>query len=516
MDDLRLSETAYLNVPERDKSPSPADSVASSISDISTLPITGRRKEHGGVTSRLLFAIAAGAIGSSFQHGYNTGVTNIPQKQIEAWINETYARRFAENPDQQTISLIFSLLASIYCVGGMVGALSTAYFATKFGRKGGLLVNNVFLVIGIILNVLAKPVGFYELLVIGRFFVGINSGMAAGLTPMYLTEISPTNLRGAVGTMYQLILVISILISNVLGFENFLGSPTLWPYLFAIPLIPMIFMFATLPLCPESPKHLLIVQGREGLAASGLSWLRGSLEIHDELEEIRQEAASMSLVPKVSFMDMWRNPIYRQPMFISVVVMLSQQFSGINAVIFYSTQIFRDAGLEGMKAIYATLGMSVINTAMTIVSLILVERAGRKTLHLGGLIGMLFTTIILCVSINNKGSSFWEFVSVIMVLTFVIMFATGPGSIPWFLVGELFGSSARGMATSIAVCVNWAANFIVTVGFLPLSNLMGAYVFLIFTVLLAIFSVYTYFKVPETKGKSAEEIAALFRQKSYQ
>ncbi|XP_053213069.1 solute carrier family 2, facilitated glucose transporter member 1-like isoform X2 [Panonychus citri] len=469
-----------------------------------------------GVTSRLMFAIAAGAIGSSFQHGYNTGVTNIPQKRIESWINSTYVGRFSEHPSLQTISLIFSFLSSIYCVGGMVGALSTAYFATKFGRKGGLLVNNIFLVIGIILNCLAKPFGYYELMIVGRFFVGINSGMAAGLAPMYLTEISPTNLRGAVGTMYQLILVISILVANVLGFESIMGSETLWPYLFAIPLIPMIFMFVTLPLCPESPKYVLIVQKREGLAASGLSWLRGTLEIHDELEEMRQEAASIALVPKVSFMDMWRNPIYRQPMFISIVVMLSQQFSGINAVIFYSTKIFQDAGLDGMKATYATLGMSVINTAMTLVSLILVERAGRRTLHLGGLIGMLFTTIILSISISNGSIAFWRFVSIVMVLAFVIMFAAGPGSIPWFLVGELFGSSARGMATSIAVCVNWSANFLVTVGFLPLSNVMGPYVFLIFTVLLGIFSVYTYFKVPETKGKSAEEIAALFRQKSYQ
>lgn len=177
----------------------------------------------------------------------------------------------------------------------------------------------------------------------------------------------------------------------------------------------------------------------------------------------------MSLVPKVTLADMWRNPLYRQPMIISIVVMLSQQFSGINAVIFYSTSIFKNAGLDEAKSTYATLGMSIVNVLMTLTSLVLVERSGRRTLHLVGLGGMAVTTVVLCICIQMKEFEFFRYLSIAAVYVFVIMFATGPGSIPWFLVGELFGSNARGIATSIAVAVNWSANFIVGLVFLPLQ-----------------------------------------------
>lgn len=187
------------------------------------------------------------------------------------------------------------------------------------------------------------------------------------------------------------------------------------------------------------------------------------------MEEMRQEAQSMSLVPKVTLADMWRNPLYRQPMIISSVVMLSQQFSGINAVIFYSTSIFENAGLDQDKSSYATVGMSMVNVLMTLLSLVLVERAGRRTLHLFGLGGMAVTTFILCIAVQMKEIIFFRYLSIAAVYIFVIMFAVGPGSIPWFLVGELFSSNARGIATSIAVGVNWSANFVVGLVFLRLQ-----------------------------------------------
>ncbi|XP_074601458.1 solute carrier family 2, facilitated glucose transporter member 1-like isoform X3 [Brevipalpus obovatus] len=468
------------------------------------------------ITSRLVFAIAAGAIGSSFQHGYNTGVLNTPQSKIESFINSTIFSRTGQSADKEYVETIFSLMTSIFCVGGMVGALCTAFVAQRFGRKGGLLLNNIFVFIGAFMMTFSKTFSSHELLVLGRFFIGINSGLAAGLAPMYLTEISPVHLRGAVGTIYQLIIVIAILIAYVLGFDSMLGTDTLWPYLFAVTLIPTIFMLSTLPFCPESPKHLLINQKREGHATSGLTWLRGTIEIHDEMEEMRQEAQSIELVPKVTLADMWRNPVYRQPLIISVMVMLSQQLSGINAVIFYSTAIFKGAGLEDSLATYATVGMSMVNVVMTVVSLVLVERFGRRTLHLFGLGGMVFTTILLTFCVQMKHILILSYLSVAMVYLFVIFFASGPGSIPWFLVGELFGSNARGLATSIAVAVNWGANFMVGLLFLPLQTHLQGYVFLVFTALLAFFWTYAYKKVPETKGRTSDEIAALFRQKSYQ
>lgn len=129
-----------------------------------------------GVTGNLVFAITAGAFGSAFQHGYNTGVTNAPQPLVEAFINDTYTERHGTSPDKDTIEFIFSLIVAVFCVGGMAGALSTAFVANRFGRKGGLLYNNVLVILATVCLGFCKMAKSYELLIVGRFLIGVNSG----------------------------------------------------------------------------------------------------------------------------------------------------------------------------------------------------------------------------------------------------------------------------------------------------------------------------------------------------
>jgi len=336
------------------------------------------------------------------------------------------------------------------------------------------------------------------------------------LAPMYLAEISPPHLRGAVGTTYQLVVTISILVAQVLGLPQMLGNAEAWPILLALTVAPAIFQLATLTVCPESPKFTLLNRGNDIQAQTALTWLRGTIEIHDEMDEMRGEYESLKSEPTVTLGDMLSNPALRSPLIISVVIMLSQQLSGINAVFFFSTSIFKSAGLSEAVALYATMTIGTINVLMTIVSLVLVERAGRKTLHMVGLGGMFIITILLtiCLALKDAGTVF-SYLSILMVIGFVVMFATGPGSIPWFLVAELFGQSARPMATSISVGINWFANFLVGLFFLPLTAILHEYTFLVFTTLLAIFFIFTWKRVPETKNKTTEEINAFFKQNSY-
>lgn len=141
--------------------------------------------------------------------------------------------------------------------------------ADRFGRKGSLLINNIFVILTVICEALAKPVSSYELLIIGRFIIGVNSGLNAGLTPMYLAEISPMHLRGAVGTVYQLVITISILLAQILGMDSLMGTDALWPWLFCLTLIPAIVQMVTLPFCPESPKFLLLGRGKDMDAQRG-------------------------------------------------------------------------------------------------------------------------------------------------------------------------------------------------------------------------------------------------------
>ncbi|XP_050536001.1 solute carrier family 2, facilitated glucose transporter member 1-like isoform X2 [Daktulosphaira vitifoliae] len=469
------------------------------------------------LNGRLLFAIIASAFGAAFQHGYNTGVVNAPQTLIEEWIKGLLSSRSNGAPvEQSQVTIIWSIAVSIYCFGGMIGGLSTGAVSERFGRKGGLLVSNVLVIIAAILQGVSKTYASYELIVVGRFLLGINSGLNAGLAPMYLAEISPMNLRGSVGTVYQLVVTISILISQILGLEYLLGTADKWPWLLSVCFIPAVFMFVTLPFCPESPKYTLINKKQDLEAQRGLQWFRATTDVHVEMQEMRAECEALKIIPRVTLKEMVMNPMLKIPLGIAVMVMLSQQLSGINAVMFFSTKIFEMAGMSVDGAKYATLGMGALNVIMTLISLVLVDMSGRKTLLLLGFSFMFIDTVLLTISLMFVKSFIWvSYLACLFVMIYVVAFAIGPGSIPWFLVSELFNSSARPLATSIAVGVNWTANFVVGLSFLPLQQLLDSNVFFIFVVLLGLFVMYVYKKVPETKNKTLEEIQMLFRQESY-
>jgi len=478
----------------------------------------GHQERNKGLNPRIAFAIAAGAVGSSFQHGYNTGVLNAPQKIMTNWVKE----KICANSTDVTVSLdecdteaeiIWAWTVAIFCIGGMMGGSMVGFISGKLGRKGGLLLNNILVALAALLMGLAKTAGSFHMLILGRLIIGINSGLNAGLAPMYLSEISPTSLRGALGTVYQLIITLSILISQILGMNNVLGTEDGWPWLLAITAVPAILQLATLPFCPESPKYLLLDKDDEMAAQSALGWLRGTIEVHDEMDEMKQEQESMKLVPKVTLKEMIINSSLRKPLIIAMMMMLAQQLSGINCAIFYSTDIFDKAGLNEQESQGATLGMGSMNVLMTVVSLILIEKAGRKTLMLVGLSAMLVMTTLLLASLLTYASvPAMSYLAIVAVILFVVGFATGPGSIPWFFVTELFAQSGRPTATSIAVTVNWSANFLVGLAFVPLQRIMGAYVFILFMVIQFCFIIYVYFAVPETKNRTIDDITAQFRK----
>lgn len=513
---------ALLKVPSRSGR---EGSVSSSISELdvpiySSENLTTRipRKEiEGGLNGKLVFAISAAALGSAFQHGYSTGVLNNPQEVLEDWMRGILLERNGTAPDKSTITLLWSIIISIYCVGGMVGGLLTGLIADKLGRKVGLLYNNALIILITICVIFAKPFNSIELIIISRFLGGVNAGLNAGVTPMYLSEISPNNLRGAIGSVYQLVITISILVSQILGIRSIFGTPDSWPILLSLVMIPCIFQFVTFPFCPESPKYLLISKGEESSARRALIWLRGTSDIQEEMDQMKSEADAMKLMPKVTVTDLIVNGALRAPLVISLMVMLAQQLSGINAVINFSTDIFKTAGLSTSAASGATMGMGLVNVIMTLVSMILIEKAGRKTLLMAGFMGMIVSTTFLTISITfAKESTVASVFCIIFVVLYMITFATGPGSIPWFLVSELFNQSARPTAASLAVFTNWFANFLVGISFLPIKEAISSNVFIIFIVIQALFLLFIYKKVPETKNKTIEEISALFRQKSYE
>uniref|UniRef100_A0A3P8V0A6 Solute carrier family 2 member 1a n=2 Tax=Cynoglossus semilaevis TaxID=244447 RepID=A0A3P8V0A6_CYNSE len=462
------------------------------------------------ITPHLMLAVGTAVIGS-LQFGYNTGVINAPQSTIESFYNETWMNRFSEPISQSTLTALWSLSVAIFSVGGMFGSFSVGLFVTRFGRKNSMLMANVLVVVAAAFMGFSKLALSFEMLIIGRFVIGLYSGLSTGFVPMYVEEISPTSLRGAMGTLHQLGVVIGILLAQIFGIESIMGNASLWPLLLAFTLLPAALQCALLPICPESPRYLLIECNEESKARSILMKLRGSDDVGEDLQEMREESQQMRREKKVTIPELFRSPAYRQPLLVAVMLQLSQQLSGINAVFYYSTGIFQKAGVS--QPVYATIGTGVVNTAFTVVSLFVVERVGRRPLHLTGLMGMSVSAVCLTVAMALLDQLPWmSYLSIAAIFSFVAFFEIGPGPIPWFIIAELFSQGPRPAAIAVAGFSNWSSNFLVGMCFPYIEQLCGPYVFIIFTVLLLGFFVFTYFKVPETKGRTFDEIAAGFRQ----
>ncbi|KAL1518389.1 hypothetical protein ABEB36_002019 [Hypothenemus hampei] len=471
-----------------------------------------------GLTGFLAYAILAAVLGM-LQFGYNTGVINAPQSNIEYFMKDVYKSRQGSDLPDEYVKTLYSVVVSIFAIGGMVGGFSGGMVANRFGRKGGLLLNSILGITGGTLMWCAKVANSYEMLICGRLIIGINCGLNTSLVPMYVSEISPLNLRGGLGTVNQLAVTIGLLLSQVLGIEQILGTNEGWPLLLGLAVVPAILQLVLLPVCPESPRYLLITKQWEEESRRALRRLRASNQVEEDIDEMRAEERAQQSESSTTMMELICSPTLRQPLIIGVVLQLSQQLSGINAVFYYSTNLFESAGLTPESAKFATIGIGCIMVIMTLISIPLMDRMGRRSLLLYGLGGMFIFSIFITISFLIKEFfgyvqemiDWMSYLSVIATLFFVKFFAVGPGSIPWMITAELFSQGPRPAAMSISVLVNWMANFLVGIIFPFMKAGLDNYTFLPFSVFLALFWIFTYKKVPETKNKTFEEILALFR-----
>ncbi|RUS87727.1 hypothetical protein EGW08_004473 [Elysia chlorotica] len=461
------------------------------------------------VTGRLLLAIVGATMGS-FQFGYNLGVINAPEKLIKEFMNATTHARTGSDLHDAAQTNLWALTVAIYSAGGCLGGVSAGWWATRFGRRGGCIMNLLIGVLASVLMFASKRAESYEMIIIGRFIIGIHCGLYTGLVPLYLSELSTPGIRGAVGVLHQLAVVTGLLVSQVLGFPVILGTRASWDFLLGLAIVPCLVQGVILPFCPESHRFLLLTRGDEAASRKALLQLRGSSDVEDEIQEMKAESDICE--NQMSIVELLRLPSLRQPLIIGIVMQLSQQFSGINGVFFYSTSLFEDAGQSEQTAKYTTSAVGGTMVLMTLVTVPLMDRAGRRTLHLAGLAGMMGISAGVTFTLAFRSEVGW-FVeaSIALTLLYVLFFALGPGSIPWLIISELFAHDARPAALSVCVLVNWASSFVVSYLFPLLQSGIKDFVFLPFTVLLALFVTFTFLKVPETKGKTYEEIAALWR-----
>ncbi len=463
------------------------------------------RSFNENVNKNLVFAAVTSAFGSGFQHGYSYGVLANVENIIKAWLKSCSN---SDCPDDAEISFIWAWVVSVFCIGGLVGALSVGTVASKLGRKTSILASNVFVALGTTFMGITKDSGSYSTLIIGRFFIGIVSGMAAGLIPMYLTEIAPSEIRGSMGTVYQLVLTLAMSTSQILGLRFVLGTNDRWPILLAANAIPSFCQITTFVLCPESPAHLLNM-GDITSAETSLRWLRRKHDVSKELREMWDQKYQESASGEATFYDLVSKPDSKKKLITTVMLMIMRQASGFSAVIMYASRIFESAGL-GDDAQYATIGLGFFILLLTLFAMTIMDKVARRTLLLVGMVGMTLSMGSLMISLiiltggkthlddpGVKVNTAHATASVSFVIIFFGFFTLGPGPIPLFIVHELFSPSARPVAVSVGVAANWMTNFIVAWTFSPIQHHFGPYVFAIFVTTNLLFTIYIAKWMPE-------------------
>ncbi|XP_028294256.1 solute carrier family 2, facilitated glucose transporter member 2 isoform X1 [Gouania willdenowi] len=482
--------------------------------------------ETSTLTGTLAMAVFTAALGS-LQFGYSLGVINAPQTVIEkhyarslgVWSertavlsdNDTQETEYMEAGQHPSVVIYWSLSVAIFSIGGMLSSFLVGFVADLRGRVKGMLMINVLSVAAGLMMGLCNMWKPHIMVIAGRALMGFYCGLTSGLVPMYIGEIAPKAYRGALGALHQLAIVVGILLSQVVGLDFVLGNENMWPLLLGLSGAPAVLQTFLLPLCPESPRYLYILLGKEQEARRSLLRLKGAYDPTPDLEEMKREKDEADKEPRISILSLICSSVYRQQLFVALMMHLSQQFSGINAIFYYSTAIFGRAGVS--QPVYATIGVGVINTVFTLVSVALVDKTGRRTLTLVGLAGMCCCAIAMTVGLKFLNDYSWmSYVSMAAIFLFVSFFEIGPGPIPWFIVAELFSQGPRPAAIALAGCCNWTSNFIIGMTFPYIQAWLDCYVFILFAGLLLVFTVFIYFRVPETKGKSFEEIAAVFQK----
>ena len=391
-----------------------------------------------------------------------------------------------------------SVVAGIVLVGAVLGAMVAGSLSDRFGRRLVILVTALAFVIGALLSAAAGSVGT---LLEGRLLIGIAIGVASMLTPLYLAEISPAASRGAVTSLDQL----CITLGNLVGYA-FADTPEGWRWMLGLGAVPDAILATGMLMLPESPRWLA-GHNRMTQAEVVLRRLRTSpTEVSDELATLRTDLRRDGgrLVPCSALLA----PRLRPALIVGVGLAMFQQITGINTVIYFAPQIFQAAGLSSASvSILATAGVGAVNVALTMVSMRLIDRVGRRVLLLWSLGGMAVTLLILAggFALGVSGASAW--ITVLSVAAYVAFFAVGLGPVFWLLIAEIFPLAVRGRAMSLATISNWGFNLLVTITFLGLIDLCGRTgTFLLYAVLTLVAVAFTAVLVPETKGRSLEEI----------
>ncbi|XP_063292908.1 solute carrier family 2, facilitated glucose transporter member 5 [Pelobates fuscus] len=472
-------------------------------------------ERRGKLTVTLVLGTLVATIGSSFQYGYNVASVNSPTPFMKAFYNETYSVHYKKAISNNVMSVLWSLTVSLYPLGGFFGSLMVGPLVNKIGRRGTLLLNNIFSIVPAILMGTSVVAQTFEIIIVSRFLIGICAGLSSNVVPMYVGEMSPKNLRGGIGVMPQLMITVGILMAQIFGIRFILGNTDGWPILLALTGIPAVLELVFLPFFPESPRYTLLNKGNEDKAKRALQKLRGWEDVDGEIKEMYLEDQSEKEEGELSVKNLCTFRPLRWQLIIIIVLNMGQQLSGINAVYYYADSIYAEAGLDDETIQYVTVGTGSVNVLMTVAAVFIVDSWGRKALLLVGFGTCCVGCVVLTIALVYQSTVSWmPYLSIVCIIVYVIGHATGPSPVPTIITTEMFRQASRPAAFMVAGTAHWLSNFIVGLIFEFLMKGLGSYSFILFAAICLATFIFIYIFVPETKGKSFLEISQIMAKRN--
>ncbi len=427
--------------------------------------------------------------------------------------------------DANAANSLLGFLVSSALIGCVLGGMIGGVVSTRLGRRGGLILAAVLLLISAIGSAVPEfpfaPVGqggetWLWAFVFYRILGGVGVGLASMLSPMYIAEIAPAKIRGNLVAWNQLAIIFGMLVIYFVNYgiaksgDSHAWLDTVgWRYMFGSEAVPCVIFLGLLFLVPETPRYLML-RGREAEARKVLARLLPAGECERELAEIRASLAARHSGKMLSF--------GLTVIVIGVLLSVFQQFIGINVVLYYAPEIFKGMGFDTNASLLQTIIVGAVNLVFTVVAIVTVDRFGRKYLQIIGAIAMAISMLALGTNLMLGGAGL---LSLFCMLAYIAGFAVSWGPVTWVLLSEIFPNQIRGKAMALAVAAQWIANYLVSWSF-PIMNdnpflvekFNHGFSYWIYGVMSILAAAFVWKMVPETKGRSLEEMEKLWPSKA--
>ncbi|MBL4674719.1 MAG: sugar porter family MFS transporter [Mucilaginibacter sp.] len=402
------------------------------------------------------------------------------------------------------------LITTTVLIGAVAGAISSGKLSDTMGRKRMIIVNAVIFTVGALGCAYAPNI---TLLVIMRIIIGFAIGITSYVVPMYISEISPSRARGALVTLNQLMITIGILVSYIsdywLSDDSRADS---WRLMFLVGVIPAVILLIGMFFLPETPRWL-ISKGRWDDGKKVLQKVEDpdllSITLADLEAEIKIENQQETRWSEVL------KPWLRAPLIITIGIFFFQQFSGVNTIIYYAPIIFKMAGIvSNTGSILPAIIIGAVNVLACFVSVLLLDKVGRRRLYMIGIIGMIPSLLMLggCFHFKEQLGASLPVFAVLSIVCFIIFIAISLAPLGWLLISEVFPLNVRGVGMSIGSLAHWGFNAVIAFTFLKLVNAFGVDItFWLYALVCIAGLLWGYYYIPETKGKSLEDIEKKWR-----